>query len=314
MSSPFPLCSSAGAGGSKRILPFLSKAGCLHADAFGEKRRAHSPPKKMRFFSGGEPLASLLTGDAECIIIPLVRALIFCFFLPFFSLSAHALPAETAQAIIGIADGWDSSQVQLSFVEKEAGRWKRVMGPVPGRLGEKGLVWGLGLHANPKGCAVKREGDGRSPAGIFAIGGLWTTRNDVKVARGIPVVRVCDRDLWVSDVASPYYNRHVRLNHPASTPWEKKEMMRLNDYAHSIKLLICHNTQETNGRPVRGAGSSIFFHIWRREGRAATAGCTSMSESNLRSFLQRLRPESHPVYILLPGAEYVRLRSSWQLP
>lgn len=227
------------------------------------------------------------------------------------------LPANCSQAVVGIADSWDSSVVSLSLVEKQAdGRWMRVLGPVQGRLGRSGLVWGLGLHANPRGATTKREGDGRSPAGIFRIGGLWTThKTPVKHHRSIPEVRVGPRDLWVSDPSQPQlYNRHIRLNHPASTPWELKEQMRQTDYAHSIKLLICHNTQETPGRPVVGAGSSIFFHIWRHDGAAPTAGCTSMAESNLRSMIERLDPTRNPVYILLPRAEYTRLRSPWRLP
>lgn len=227
------------------------------------------------------------------------------------------LPADCSQAVIGIADGWDSSVVSLSVVEKQAnGHWMRILGPVQGRLGRAGLVWGLGLHTNPRGAITKREGDGRSPAGIFRIGGLWTThKTPVKHNRRIPEVRVDPRDLWVSDPSQPHmYNRHIRLNHPASTPWELKEQMRQTDYAHSIKLLICHNTQETPGRPVVGAGSSIFFHIWRHDGAAPTAGCTSMAESNLRSLIAKLDPARNPVYILLPRAEYARLHSSWRLP
>lgn len=259
---------------------------------------------------------AVLTDCGCCIIIPCVKKLailLWCVFVGMVSW-VNALPVASSQAVIGIADGWNSSQVQISFVEKENGRWKRVMGPVPGRLGVNGLAWGLGVHTNPKAAVSKKEGDGRSPAGIFAIGGLWTTQNNVRIDKRIPVVRVCNRDLWVSDVRSPYYNKHVRLDHPATTAWEKKEMMRLNDYPHSIKLQICHNTAETKGRPVRGGGSSIFFHIWRRNGAAATAGCTAMAERDLREIIQRLDASKRPLYILLPRAEYERLRTSWQLP
>ena len=227
------------------------------------------------------------------------------------------MPAGSSQAILGIADSWDTSFVTISLVEKNAsGQWVRVMGPIRGRLGNKGLVWGLGLHATPRGAVQKKEGDGRSPAGVFAIGGLWTTtKTPVRHHRGIPEVKVGPRDLWVSDPNTPkLYNRHVRLNHPATTPWELKEQMRQTDYAHSIKLLICHNTAETPGRPIVGAGSSIFFHIWRRDGAAPTAGCTAMAEPDLRALIARLDPARRPVYILLPRAEYTRLRAPWRLP
>lgn len=224
-----------------------------------------------------------------------------------------AVPRECTQAIIGIAEGWNDSHVTLSVVEKNAaGRWVRVLGPFRGRLGRAGLVWGLGLHSNPWFATTKSEGDGRSPAGVFELGGLWVTnKKTVQRDARIPYVQVGPADLWVSDPAYPkLYNRHVRLNHPARTAWEKKEQMRQNDYAHSIKLLICHNTN----KPQVGAGSSIFFHIWRRNGAAPTAGCTAMDEANLRSIIARLNPSRHPVYILLPREEYASRRKSWLLP
>ncbi len=228
-----------------------------------------------------------------------------------------SVPTNCSQAVIGIAEGWNSSHVTLSVVEKNAsGQWVRVLGPFKGRLGRNGLVWGLGIHANPGRATVKREGDGRSPAGVFAIGGLWVTnKNYVKHHRSIPYVKVGPNDLWVSDVNYPkLYNRHIRLDHPARTEWELREQMRQTDYAHSIKLLICHNTAERRGGPVVGAGSSIFFHIWRKNGGSPTAGCTAMAEANLRAIVARLQPSRHPVYILLPHAEYARLRQSWRLP
>lgn len=224
-----------------------------------------------------------------------------------------AVPHNCTQAVIGVADDWNSSHVTLSVVEKDAqGRWVRVLGPYKGRLGRSGLVWGLGLHRNYRRATIKQEGDGRSPAGIFRIGGLWVTnKKTVKRDSRIPYVKVGPADLWVSDPAYPHlYNRHVRLNHPARSAWEKKEQMRQTDYAHSIKLLICHNTDN----PRVNAGSSIFFHIWRRDGAAATAGCTAMNETNLRTIIARLNPSRNPVYILLPRAEYARLRKSWRLP
>lgn len=228
-----------------------------------------------------------------------------------------AVPAQCTQAIIGMTDGWNSSHATLSVVEKtKQGTWQRVLGPFPGRLGSKGTVWGRGLHATAKNATLKKEGDGRSPAGVFALGGLWVTNaTPVKHDSRIPLVKVGPNDLWVSDTKRPdLYNRYVHLDHPASTPWELKEQMRQTDYAHSIKMLICHNTAETKGRPVNGGGSSVFFHIWRNDGGSPTAGCTAMAETNLRAIISRLNPSRHPVYILLPREEYIKLRNTWNLP
>ena len=227
------------------------------------------------------------------------------------------MPTESTQAIIGIADDWNSSHVTLTMVEKNtAGKWVRVLGPYAGRLGRNGCVWGLGEHRNPMGATTKKEGDGRSPAGIFSLGGLWVNNpTPVQHDPAIPYVQVGPNDLWVSDPRTPHlYNRHLRLDHPATTPWEKHEQMRQSDYPHSIKLLVHHNTPESVGKPIVGAGSSIFFHIWRRDGEAPTAGCTSMDEQTLRQFIARLRADKKPVYILLPRSEYTRRRKEWNLP
>lgn len=227
------------------------------------------------------------------------------------------MPGGSTQAIIGVSDDWDSSHVTLTMVEKnKAGKWQRVLGPFPGRLGRNGSVWGLGQHKNPRGATTKKEGDERSPAGIFRLGGLWVTHSTpVQHDPAIPYVKVGPNDLWISDPRLPHlYNQHLRLDHPATTAWEKHEQMRQTDYPHSIKLLVHHNTPESVGKPIVGAGSSIFFHIWRRDGAAPTAGCTSMSEENLRALIARLKPGCQPVYILLPRSEYIRLRKSWHLP
>lgn len=250
----------------------------------------------------------------------MMKSLLSCILLSVALLCSAArgmMPQQSTQAVIGVTDGWNSSNVSLSVVEKNrSGQWQRVLGPIPGRLGRNGTVWGLGVHANPRGATVKKEGDGRSPVGIFAIGGLWVTNSTpVKHDSRIPLVKVGPNDLWVSDTNFPkLYNRYVHLDHPAATAWELHEQMRQTDYAHSIKLLICHNTAETKGRPVNGAGSSIFFHIWRNGGASPTAGCTAMAEPNLRAIIARLDARRHPVYILLPKQEYARLRSAWQLP
>ncbi len=223
------------------------------------------------------------------------------------------LPADCSQAIVGITEGWNSSHVSVCMVERRAdGRWVRVLGPFPGRLGYNGAVWGRGLHSVPRGAVLKTESDGRSPVGIFALGGLWVTnKQPVQHDPRLPLVKVGPNDLWISDTRMPqYYNRHMRLSHPAATAWEKHEQMRQTDYPHSIKMLICHNTE----RPVNNGGSAVFFHIWRRNGEAATAGCTSMAEENLRALIARVNTARRPVYILLPREEYEQRRALWRLP
>ena len=225
--------------------------------------------------------------------------------------SAFQLPADCHQCILGLAPDWNSSRVQVRVFEKKDGSWAQSSGPWSGRLGKNGLAWGLGLHPVPTGVAAKREGDFRAPAGVFALGGAYGYAPAIEKAPGLPYRQITSRDLWVEDSASPDYNRYLRLPAEPRTAWEKKQQMKQGDHAHSLKLFIAHNPAP---EAVPGAGSSIFFHIWRAEGAKPSAGCTVLSEANLRSLIASIDPEKNPVYVLLPEEEYRRLARAWKLP
>jgi L,D-peptidoglycan transpeptidase YkuD (ErfK/YbiS/YcfS/YnhG family) len=226
------------------------------------------------------------------------------------------IPAETTQLLLGLAEDWNSSHATLQRFERAAnGPWKPAGAPWPARLGADGLAWGRGLHPEAvtrDGNPVKQEGDDRSPAGVFALGKAYGYAPDVTRRPGQPYCQVGEQDLWVEDVTSPYYNQHLRLNHPRpENAWEKKQQMRLNDPAHSLKLFIAHNA---GSQTQPGAGSSIFFHIWRKEGAKPSSGCTVMAESRLRDLIAWVEPDQHPLFVLLPRPVYVQMTNPWNLP
>ncbi|SHJ96944.1 L,D-peptidoglycan transpeptidase YkuD, ErfK/YbiS/YcfS/YnhG family [Rubritalea squalenifaciens DSM 18772] len=232
-------------------------------------------------------------------------------------LQAFEIPSNSKQAIVGIAKDWNSSHVTLQIYEKSGNTWKPVTQSWQGRLGKKGLAWGRGIHPTITKPYFKRESDWRAPAGVFWVGkpyGAYGTHASIKKHRSLDYTQVTTRDLWVEDSSSPYYNRHLRIDHEPSSKWEKKAQMRQNDYPHSLKLYISHNTATSKQKAVPNGGSAIFFHIWRRDGKAPTAGCTTMHETQLRNLIARLDPNKNPVYILLPQAEYTKYKSVWKLP
>lgn len=228
-------------------------------------------------------------------------------------LPAHAfeLPASSTQCLVGIAETWDSSSATLRFYRKTAGRWTAEGEAWQSRLGKNGLVWGSGIHPVPSGALVKKEGDMRSPAGVFTIGGVWGYEPAILKHPKLFYRQVTSRDLWIEDPASPQYNRNVVLDHEPASPWEKKQQMKQSDAAHALKLFIAHNAPP---KAVPNAGSSIFFHIWRGGGSRATAGCTTMDETRLRALVSRIDPTAQPLYVLLPKAEYEKYRAAWKLP
>lgn len=224
---------------------------------------------------------------------------------------AQVLSDKTTQCLVGIAEDWDSSHATLALYEKKDGEWKQVGDSWPSRLGKKGLAWGLGLHPVPAGSTLKKEGDWKSPAGAFAIGGAWGYERSIKRHRSLPYTQITSRHLWVEDPESKHYNRQVVLDREPQAAWEKKAQMRQNDPAHALKLFIAHNAPP---KVVKGGGSSIFFHIWRDNGGRATAGCTVMTEQKLRDLIARIDPNQRPVYVLLPRKEYEAYRAKWGLP
>lgn len=226
---------------------------------------------------------------------------------------SFCLSSKTGQLIVALAADWDSSHVVIQRWEKdEAGKWRKVGAAIPARVGRNGLAWGRGL--NPEGLAgpVKKEGDARAPAGVFDLGGVYGADRAIRKHPGLSYMQVTPYDMWVEDPDSKDYNRHIRLkDHLPETPWEKKQQMRWDDPAHRIKLFIAHNSGNDR-RP--GAGSAIFFHVWRFDGEEASTGCTVLAETPLRECIAWIDPGKRPLYILLPLPEYGKYAEKWKLP
>ena len=254
---------------------------------------------------------ALQRGLSRALLSPLNLRWILFFLALLSPLRAFELPAASGQCIVGIADGWNSSTATLRFYQKSGGQWKQEGDAWQARLGKSGLIWGSGIHPAQTGVSHKKEGDMRSPAGVFTIGGVWGYDTQIRKHPKLFYRKVTSRDLWVEDPASPQYNRNVVLDHEPATAWEKKQQMKQNDAAHALKLFIAHNAPP---KVVPNAGSSIFFHIWRGGGSKTTAGCTTMDEAKLRSLIARIDPTRKPLYVLLPKAEYEKLRPVWKLP
>lgn len=239
------------------------------------------------------------------------RLFLAIFLTTLLPVAAFQLPETSSQCIVATADGWDSSHATVTFYEKNHGTWQQVGASWKARLGKNGLIWGRGIHPNPAGAPLKREGDLRAPAGVFHLGGAWGYHRSIRKHPQLFYRQVTPRDLWVEDPTSPHYNRHLVLPKEPATPWEIKQQMKQNDHPHSLKLFIGHNAPPN---VVPNGGSSIFFHIWRAGGERPTAGCTTMSEDQLKWLIARVDPTRRPLYVLLPRAEYEKLRSPWKLP
>jgi len=114
----------------------------------------------------------------------IVRLLLFVLFL---TASIWAkIPASTEQLLVVTTPSWRADHGILQRYEKHGKGWKKVGKSIAVKVGKNGLAWGKGLHHTPRGTKrIKREGDGKAPAGSDSPMPLVTDLS----AYAIPIIR-----------------------------------------------------------------------------------------------------------------------------
>lgn len=244
-----------------------------------------------------------------------IRLALACALLACAQAAAGRTPAPLArsrQLVVVTTRGWDDVPGLLRRFERRGagGAWARVGADVPVAVGRSGLGWGLGLaDAGAAAGPRKREGDGKAPAGLFALGpafGFAPAREAAWLR--LPYTPLTPSVECVDDAASRRYNLIVDRAAAGEVDWNSSERMRSVD-GYRWGLVVRHNAQP----PRPGGGSCIFLHVWAGPGRG-TAGCTAMEEASLRELLGWLDPKRGPLLVQLTEAEYARLRAEWRLP
>lgn len=128
----------------------------------------------------------------------------------------------------------------------------------------------------------KREGDGKSPLGVWPIREVWY-RPDVYTqgpTTALSVRATRPEDGWCDAPGDPNYNRPVVLPYPASA-----ERMWRDDAVYDLVVILGHNDEP----PVPGMGSAIFMHL-AREGYPGTEGCVALARADLEAVLAVAKP------------------------
>jgi L,D-peptidoglycan transpeptidase YkuD (ErfK/YbiS/YcfS/YnhG family) len=200
----------------------------------------------------------------------------------------------------------------LRTFERAGDAWREIDAAREVTIGRAGAAWGLGLHDAQSDGPQKREGDGRSPAGVFEIGAAFGYPASIETGL---TYQAMQSSHWCVDVpGSPLYNRIVDSSDVGtaavkdSTEPMRRDLHVKGDQRYRIGFVIEHNP---DGRDR--AGSCIFAHVWKSPA-DATAGCTAMSDANMAALLRWLDRRRSPRFVLLPEAEYARLRAAWALP
>lgn len=219
---------------------------------------------------------------------------------------AAVLPPECRQVVLVLARRRDQPSARVWLLERRevqgrraaAGhkdKWSIKAGPLEAVIGRRGAAWGEGdpRLANPGGFPDKVEGDGRSPAGVFALPWAFGVKPASQMTGVKLPWRECTETLrGVDDVKSRYYNQVVDEALIPRRDWSSAEIMRRTDGLYDEGVAIAHNPAN---RP--GAGSCIFLHIRQGPGEG-TSGCTALSREDVHFILRWLDPAGSPRLVL----------------
>ena len=194
------------------------------------------------------------------------------------SISDSLMIRDSSQALIVTNRCSSATLVNVFKLEKKDSQWKIIQEPIDGVIGKNGF-------AAP---GEKREGDGKSPSGIFSLETAFGYSQSIQTK--MPYRQAQADDLWIDDVNSVDYNRWVKKGDTNALSYER---MRRDDNLYKYGFVIDYNTAPV----IKGHGSAIFFHIWRGKD-IPTEGCVAVSEENIIKILDWLDPQARPLIIM----------------
>ncbi|MDA0675210.1 MAG: L,D-transpeptidase family protein [Proteobacteria bacterium] len=153
-------------------------------------------------------------------------------------------------------------------------------------VGAKGLLrWQGGSARCALGRAgvraVKREGDGVTPAGAWPLRRvLYRADRMATPETRLAVQALTPADGWCDDPADPAYNKPVVMPFAAG-----HERLWRDDRLYDVIVVLGHNDEP----PAAGEGSAIFMHV-AREDFGPTEGCVALAIEDLLRLLVACAP------------------------
>lgn len=181
------------------------------------------------------------------------------------------------QLVIALNDNNETSKAILLGLERKNKKWKIKIKAVPASIGKNGF-------ALPN---EKKEGDGKSPTGLFELGQLYTY--EAQVNTNLPYIQTNSEDKWIDDPTHEDYNKPIR----GFTNAKSFEHLKLSSIDYKYCMVIEYNTHPV----VKGKGSAIFFHV-ATPTYSPTAGCVAIKESDMEKFLLWLDPNKSKAILM----------------
>ena len=212
--------------------------------------------------------------------------------------SSGACPSNLASSIANTysarqlvtveSSSYGTDVATVSLWQKSGSCWQLAAGPWSAFIGRYGFT------------DNKREGDGRSPTGVYGFGPvIYGNSPDPGVHEAYHNL-VCG-DWWDEDSSSPTYNtfQHEPCGYNPPFANGSSEQLWTLKTAYTSFAVIDYNTSAR----TPGAGSAIFFHASTGGG---TAGCVSVPQSDLDWFLRWMEPSQDPLIVMGPSSEITR--------
>ena len=129
-----------------------------------------------------------------------------------------------------------------------------------------------------KGSTIKKkEGDLKTPKGIFEIGNLYYREDRLKKPSTSLKTNIIGKKMgWCNDVNYPKkYNKQIKINKKIA-----HEKLNRKDSKYDLLIPIKYNFK----KPKVGKGSAIFIHLTNNY--RATAGCIALKKNDLLILLK----------------------------
>jgi D-alanyl-D-alanine dipeptidase len=221
---------------------------------------------------------------------------------------------HSTQLIVVTTSDWNAVEGKLQRYQRSVpgNPWRAIGGPISIVVGKKGMGWGIGAApitaARNADDPVKREGDKKSPAGIFDLGTAFGYAPHDPANWKMPYLSLTPTIDCVDDSNSHFYNRLVDRS-TVVPDWKSAEHMRDSGESYRWGVVIDHNT----GDPRPRGGSCVFMHIWAGPD-IGTTGCTAMPEQQILEILGWLDPAANPLLVEMPLGLYLRIEKFYRLP
>ena len=135
-----------------------------------------------------------------------------------------------------------------------------------------------------KGFSInKKEGDKKTPKGIFKIENLYFRKDRIKKPEtSLKCIEIKDNMGWCDDILQPdKYNKLIKINKNL-----KHEKLKRNDSKYDLLIPIKYNFK----KPVIGKGSCIFIHL--TENYKPTVVCIALKKKDFLIMLKLINKNS----------------------